>query len=267
VAELIGSPQCQRFQGARGSVKILVADLLSVPVTLMTIDADAALGLPVDRLALHLLREIKATSAADPNWKPNRQTRLLQAYQSYSQNGLSRTQVTAATRALAEAHDWLLIHGLLSVEPGETHGWMFITRKGETVLAVPDGVQLVQAEARINVDMHPRIADRTRSQFLLGEYELAAFAAMREVEIRVRELAGTVADDDQNIGVRLMTRAFNAKEGGPLVDSSSDRGERVAMMNLFQVRSVYSRTHRVTARSTTPTQPLHRRLCCLPTCC
>ena len=57
---------------------------------------------------------------------------------------------------------------------------------------------------------------------------------MREVEIRVRELAGTVADGDQDIGVKLMTRAFNANEGGPLVDSSSDRGERVAMMNLFQ---------------------------------
>jgi hypothetical protein len=28
-----------------------------------------------------------------------------------------------------------------------------------------------------------------RRQFLMGEYDLAAFAAMREVEIRVRELA------------------------------------------------------------------------------
>jgi len=201
---------------------------------LVPIDADAALGLPVDRLALHLLREIKATSEADPNWKPNRHTRLLQANQTYSHNGLSRADVTAVTRALAEAYDWLLLHGLLSVEPGETHSWMFITRKGEKVLSAANGVQLVQAEARINVDMHPRIADRIRSQFLLGEYELAAFAAMREVEIRVRELAGTVADDDQNIGVKLMTRAFNANEGGPLVDTSSDRGERVAMMNLFQ---------------------------------
>lgn len=56
-------------------------------------------------------------------------------------------------------------------------------------------------EARLDVDMHPRIAQDARSLFLLGRYEFAALAAMREVEIRVRELAGTVADDDQNIGV------------------------------------------------------------------
>lgn len=42
------------------------------------IEADAALGWPVDRLAL--LHDINGTSLADPNWKPNRHTRLNQAY-------------------------------------------------------------------------------------------------------------------------------------------------------------------------------------------
>jgi uncharacterized protein (TIGR02391 family) len=201
----------------------------------LPIDADAALGLPVDRLALHLLRDIKATSEADANWQPNRYNFLNTAYAAYSQAGLARDQVTAVTQALAEAYDWLLLHSLLSIAPRDYNsGWLFVTRKGEAVLAESDGVQLVQAEARLDVDMHPRIAQDARSLFLLGRYEFAALAAMREVEIRVRELAGTVADDDQNIGVKLMTRAFNVKEGGPLVDQSSDRGEQVAMMNLFQ---------------------------------
>jgi hypothetical protein len=48
----------------------------------------------------------------------------------------------------------------------------------------------MRASARLDVDLHPSIAGRIGSQFLLGEYELAAFAAMRQVEIRVRELAG-----------------------------------------------------------------------------
>jgi uncharacterized protein (TIGR02391 family) len=153
----------------------------------------------------------------------------------HSNAGMARDQVTAVTQALAEAYDWLLLHGLLAVAPRDNQGgWLFLTRKGEAVLAAPNAVQLVQAEARIGLDLHPRIAARIRSQFLLGGYELAAFAAMREVEIRVRELAGTVADDDLNRGVKLMTRAFNANESGPLVDASSERGERVAMMNLFQ---------------------------------
>jgi uncharacterized protein YceH (UPF0502 family) len=44
----------------------------------------------------------------------------------------------------------------------------------------------------------------------MGEYELAAFAAMREVEIRVRELAKA---DTSAIGVKLMRSAFKP-EGG-----------------------------------------------------
>ena len=68
-----------------------------------------------------------------------------------------------------------------------------------------------------------------KAQFDLGQYELAAFAAMREVEIRVRELSGASAGD---IGVPLMTKAF--REGGALRDQTAEGGEQTAMMNLFQ---------------------------------
>jgi uncharacterized protein (TIGR02391 family) len=70
--------------------------------------------------------------------------------------------------------------------------------------------------------------EKARSQFLLGEYELAAFAAMREVEIRVRELAKA---DASLLGVKLMRKAFG--ENGPLADPSLDSGERVGVMELF----------------------------------
>lgn len=70
---------------------------------------------------------------------------------------------------------------------------------------------------------------KVQTQFLLGEYELAAFAAMREVEIRVRELAHA---DNSLIGVKLMREAFKP-DGGPLADENLDAGERVGMMELF----------------------------------
>jgi hypothetical protein len=168
----------------------------------LPIDADAALGLPVDRLALHLLRDIKAASEADANWQPHRYNFLNGAHVGYSQAGLERDQVTAVTQALAEAYDWLLLHGLLAIAPRDYNsGWLFITRKGEAVLAAADGVQLVQAEARLDADMHLRIAQQVKSQFLLGAYEFAAIAALREVEIRVRELAKAAPRD---VGVDLM---------------------------------------------------------------
>jgi hypothetical protein len=52
---------------------------------------------------------------------------------------------------------------------------------------------------------------------------------MREVEIRVRELAKA---DNSVIGVKLMREAFKP-EGCPLSDPNLDAGERVGMMELF----------------------------------
>ena len=61
-----------------------------------------------------------------------------------------------------------------------------------------------------------------------GDYEIAAFAALRDVEIRVRHLAGA---GDSAIGVKLMRRAFG--EGGPLRKDDRGPGESVATMELF----------------------------------
>ena len=78
------------------------------------------------------------------------------------------------------------------------------------------------------MDLHPSL-ERVRSQFLLGEYELAAFAAMRQVEIRVRELA---AAEGSLVGVKLMRDSFRV-DGGPLADPALDPGEQVGLMELF----------------------------------
>ena len=62
----------------------------------------------------------------------------------------------------------------------------------------------------------------------LGEYELGALAAMREVEIRVRELSGA---GSSLVGVKLMREVF--REGGKLANPDLDLGERVGVMELF----------------------------------
>jgi uncharacterized protein (TIGR02391 family) len=82
----------------------------------------------------------------------------------------------------------------------------------------------------MEVDLRFRIRDRVLPQFLLGEYELAAFAALREVEIRVRELSGA---PESLVGVRLMHEAFKLDDG-PLYDPTLDGGEAEAMMALFR---------------------------------
>jgi uncharacterized protein (TIGR02391 family) len=65
----------------------------------------------------------------------------------------------------------------------------------------------------------------------MGQFELAAFAALREVEIRVRDLGGF---ENDMIGVPLMTAAFNPGAPGPLADVAAEKGEQEATMALFR---------------------------------
>ncbi|MGA5474245.1 TIGR02391 family protein [Streptomyces arboris] len=65
-------------------------------------------------------------------------------------------------------------------------------------------------------------------------YELASFAAMKAVEVAVREASGL---DNSVVGVHLMRAAFqphkNGKEGGPLADAEAEGGEQEAASALF----------------------------------
>jgi uncharacterized protein (TIGR02391 family) len=67
-----------------------------------------------------------------------------------------------------------------------------------------------------------------RPQFLIGRYELAVFAPMKAVKVRVRQLAGLGNDA---YGVDLMKKAFGTT--GPLTDLSANRGEQEGTRELF----------------------------------
>ena len=58
---------------------------------------------------------------------------------------------------------------------------------------------------------------------------VGAFAAVREVKIRVRKFGKF---SDEKIGVALMAAAFNP-QSGPLTDPEAEGGEREAIMALF----------------------------------
>ena len=100
-------------------------------------------------------------------------------------------------RALTEAWDWLVVHGLVSSADPRQRGddWTFVTRRGRGFLDEQDGLAKLQAERRLDVDLHASIAERVRAQWSLREFESAAFLAMRQVEIRVRDLAEALLGD------------------------------------------------------------------------
>jgi len=117
--------------------------------------------------------------------------------------------------ALAEGWAWLMTHGLVAWNPTQSStDALRVTRLGEQALK-DGGARLIAAE-RPGVALHLRIAQQVEEQFLLGQYDLAVFAALREVEIRVRELADA---PESLLGVKLMQQAFSVNGSGPLVDT------------------------------------------------
>jgi uncharacterized protein (TIGR02391 family) len=77
--------------------------------------------------------------------------------------------------------------------------------------------------------LHHRIADKVGMAFMRGEFDVAAFQAMKAVEVAVREVGGF---PDGLLGTKLMQAAF-APDNGPLTDMNSESGERLGRMQFF----------------------------------
>ncbi len=89
----------------------------------------------------------------------------------------------------------------------------------------------MEAATRLGMQLHPRLAEKVEQQFLLGNRELAVFAAMKDIEVRVRGMSGA---DASVLGTKLMVEAFHPDRPGPLADPDVEPGERVATMELFK---------------------------------
>lgn len=175
---------------------------------------DEILALPLDVLAMRILESITAPESFS----------LYNLLNSCRAAGAESS--SAAMKALVEASEWLRQRGLVGSNPHGSPYNDFVTRLGFE--ALDRGIEYLGAVERMQQRLHPRIAS-VRSQFLLGEYELAAFAAMRAVEVRVRELGGY---SDSDIGQPMMRNAFHV-DSGPLRDPDAEKGERQGLSNLF----------------------------------
>jgi uncharacterized protein (TIGR02391 family) len=133
-------------------------------------------------------------------------------------------------RALTEAWRWLEREGLIAPKPGEpSGGWIFITRRGKEFHKSGDIGKFKAAQMLPHKSIDPQLAAKVNSAFLRGEFDLAVFAAFREVEITVRELGGFNTED---IGVPLMRKAFKPSTG-PLTDIQQNASEQEGVCNLY----------------------------------
>ena len=174
--------------------------------------------MPISTLAIEMLRDYHINGG----W--NRRNYILES----AQWGTAKS--AADQRALSEAWSWLEARGLVAHDPQQSSEHSrFVTRLG--LEALNEGVAKMDAAQRLGVQLHPIIAAKVERQFLLGEYELAVFAAMKAVEVRVRELGQF---PNTALGTGLMQPAFAPSAPGPLVDANADPGEQVATMELFK---------------------------------
>jgi len=134
----------------------------------------------------------------------------------------------ALVNRLSDAYAWLVAHGCVGTT-GSSGGWERVTRQGAELAANPNALLQLQADELLSPSLSPELLVSAKPAFVRGDYETAAFAAMKAVEVRVRELSGL---SDGMVGVKLMRAAFG-KEGGPLTDVSAEGGEQVATMELF----------------------------------
>jgi uncharacterized protein (TIGR02391 family) len=181
--------------------------------SLQNLSPDEVQSLPIDRLGILVLKHLVATN----EWNSG----------NFLISGRNMRLPDSTLRCWSEALNWLLSKNLVACGlPSDSRpDTIFMTRLGKKVLEA--GLERIRAAERLDVTLHASL-ERVKSQFLLGEYELAAFAAMREVEIRVREFSGA---DSSLLGVKLMRKSFG--DGGKLADPELEGGERIGIMELF----------------------------------
>ncbi len=182
-----------------------------------SLTSNEVLSLPLEDLAYRVLGDARDSDA----W--NSHSWLLEhgQYAGYGNN-------SPALRALAEAWGWLRARGLIERDPAQTSDTaIFVTRRGHEVLA--KGLDWLRTTERLDLDLVPDLEVEARPHFMRGDLDMAVFAAMRRVEIRLREVSQL---GDSLVGTKLAQEAF--RPNGVLHDPAMDPGEAIATMDLFK---------------------------------
>jgi uncharacterized protein (TIGR02391 family) len=147
--------------------------------------------------------------------------------------GYPQNQKREIDLAIAEALAWLEAQGLIVPAEGMngSNGWRNPSRRARAFESDVDFTNFVVARRLPKEALHAKISNVVWQAFIRGQYDVAAFQAMKAVEVAVRDAAKM---PDKLVGVKLMRAAFAPPpKAGPLADVMADEGEQVARMELF----------------------------------
>ena len=135
---------------------------------------------------------------------------------------------------ISEVWAWLIAQALLTPTPGDgKHRQSRAQPSGAQVPKQADFATFAVSRMLPKEALNPRLADKVWSAYMRGEFDVAAFQAMKAVEVWVREASGFSAS---LLGVPLTRKAFDPAVGplvGPLTDLAAEMGEREARSALF----------------------------------
>lgn len=126
------------------------------------------------------------------------------------QTAYPRERRDATDLALTEAWAWLEAQGLIVSSGGMNgpHGWRRLSRRARRFESEAEFTRYAVARMIPKDALHSRIAGTVWMAFMRGGFDVAAFQAMKAVEVLVREVSGL---GDSLLGVRLMREAFRAQ--------------------------------------------------------
>ncbi|PPI21277.1 TIGR02391 family protein [Rathayibacter sp. AY1B5] len=187
----------------------------------MGMSYDDVRNLPLPDLSLNLLRSL----GTEPNFN-----NLIQGFKQRGGYDQPPADLDVMLARLSDSWAWLESHALIGHSSKNPQGsaWSRVTSTGQALLQDPNALSKVWADDRLSGELHPALSS-ARSNFALGDYETASFAAMKAVEVEVRRVAGL---PNELLGVALMRKAFSPKDGA-LRDPGAEGGEQQAIADLF----------------------------------
>lgn len=175
------------------------------------------MGQPVDYNIFHpqhLIAELWPTTTL-----PNQQTPY------------PRDRQAEIEMAEIEAFAWLEAQALIVPASGINgqNGWRRLSRRARAMASEGEFANYKIARLLPKEILHPKIADVVWGDFMRGQFDGAAFHAMKAVEVSVRTAAGL---GNELVGQALMRKAF-ATQDGPLTDTTAESSERQGRSDFF----------------------------------
>lgn len=193
-------------------------------------DAEIVLALEPEELAGKLLFILRQHGGHMFNFG-NMETEIGGTGLGYQQELYPRVHQAELGLALREAAAWLIGQGLVIPAEGLNgrNGWHVLSRRAQKFQDESQFASYTAARRVPLENLHPRIGNSVWMAFMRNEFDVAAFQAMKAVEVAVREAAGFPQGDH---GVPMIRRAFH-KETGPLTDPDTEDAEKEALSALF----------------------------------